>query len=319
MVNVIDNPFLFSNDNKRYHTLAYHNYVTNGKSYKAVINAGFTCPNIDGTCGSGGCSFCSGGSGYFTSDAKLSIKEQIELEKRRIFSKFGKVKICGYFQAHTNTYCNLEKLKEVVYEAISVQDVSSIAIATRPDCLQEEKISFLADVNREVPVTIELGLQTIHDETGKKFNRGYDFSVFENCFNKLKEYKIRTCVHIILGLPYEDIAMMIKTAEALGILKPEAVKIHLLHINKGTKLEEDYNNGLYKALEFDEYIDAVVRTLELLDPSTVIERITGDGDKNKLVAPLWSRDKIKVLGTIDKALNERNTYQGRLCLAENHN
>lgn len=313
---IIINPFKFSNSNKRYHTLAYHNWVVDFKSQKAVIDAGLTCPNIDGTCGVGGCRFCDGGSGYFTNAPLMSISEQIKLEKERIYRKNPDSHITAYFQSHTNTYCSVEKLKEMLEEAIGCGGVDAVSVATRPDCLDEEKIKLLHAYSQKTLITVELGLQTIFDSTANWFNRGYNYNTFEKAYNLLKKYNIRVCVHLINGLKGETKEMMVESARIVGRLRPDAVKIHLLHVIKGTRLAEDYLNGDYSTLDLEEYIDTVISQLEVLPPETIIERITGDGDKNKLLAPLWSKDKIRVLGTIDKELFARNTMQGRLYLAE---
>ena len=304
------NPFPFSDDNKRYHTLSYHNRHTYGKRiFKAVIDAGFTCPNIDGTRGLGGCIFCDGGSGYFTASSRLSVSEQYLLEEKRIREKYPKAGIIAYFQAHSNTYCTPERLKALLSEAVSC-GAEGIAIATRADCIDGEKADVIASL--PVPVTVELGLQTVSDETAAKINRCHSFAEFLEGYRLLKDRKIRVCVHIIDGLPGEKRENMLETARALGRLRPDGVKIHLLHVIKGTRLCEMYESGEYAPLEKAEYIDTVIGQLELLPQETVIERITGDGDKKKLAAPLWSADKISVLGGIDKRMAEIGTYQGRL-------
>ena len=304
------NPFPFSDDNKRYHTLSYHNRHTYGKRiFKAVIDAGFTCPNIDGTRGLGGCIFCDGGSGYFTASSRLSVSEQYLLEEKRIREKYPKAGIIAYFQAHSNTYCTPERLKALLSEAVSC-GAEGIAIATRADCIDGEKADIIASL--PVPVTVELGLQTVSDETAAKINRCHSFAEFLEGYRLLKNRKIRVCVHIIAGLPGEKRENMLETARSLGRLRPDGVKIHLLHVIKGTRLCEMYESGEYTPLEKAEYIDTVIGQLELLPQETVIERITGDGDKKKLAAPLWSADKISVLGGIDKRMAEIGTYQGRL-------
>ncbi|MBR4112613.1 MAG: TIGR01212 family radical SAM protein [Ruminiclostridium sp.] len=301
--------FIYSDDNKRYHTLNYHNKHTyGGRIYKAVIDAGFTCPNLDGTKSKGGCIFCDGGSGYFTTGC-ISVTEQLRKEKERITAKNPDAEISAYFQAHTNTYASPDILRRIYGEAVSF-GVKSIAIATRADCINEEIISVIKEL--PVPVTVELGLQSVHDSTAEIINRGHTFAEFLTGYNMLKNAGIRVCVHIINGLPCETAEMMLKTAESLGKLRPDGLKIHLLHVIRGTKLHEMYEKGEYTPLTKEEYIDITVRQLELLPPETVIERITGDGDKTKLIAPLWSMDKISVLGGIDKAQAERDSFQGKL-------
>lgn len=305
------NPFPYAFDNKRYHTLAYHNRQANCKTQKAVLDAGLSCPNLDGTCGVGGCIFCDGGSGYFTPDHRLSIREQLELETARIRRKHPNDGIIAYFQAHTNTYAPMETLRRLYDEALAA-DIAGISIATRPDCIGDDVLALLKEIAERKPLTVELGLQSSSDETAARINRGYPYTTFAACFARLRAAGIRVCVHIIDGLPGENAEQMLETAQALARLRPEALKIHLLHVIRGTKLAQLYEQGDYVPLTMEAYIDIVIRQLELLPPETVIERITGDGDKEKLLAPLWSRDKIRVLGTIDREMAARNTWQGRL-------
>lgn len=302
-----DPVFPYSDDNKRYHTLSFENRRRfGGKVMKAVIDAGFTCPNIDGTRGVGGCAFCDGGSGYFT--ARGTVTEQLEREKKRIFQKHPDAKIIAYFQAHSNTYAEPARLRELYAQAVSC-GVCGIAVATRADCLNEE----IADLLRAlpVPVTVELGLQTVHDRTAEQMNRRHSYADFAEAYRLLKKKKIRVCVHIINGLPEETDEMMLETAETLGRLRPDGIKLHLLHVIRGTRLAALYEQGGYEPLTKGRYVDLAVRQLELLPPETVIERITGDGDKSKLLAPLWSRDKIAVLGAIDALQRERDSVQGK--------
>lgn len=304
--------FEFSFDNKRYHTLNYY-FITNfgHKLYKAVIDCGLTCPNIDGNKGIGGCIFCDGGSGYFT-NGNLSVTEQLESESQRIFRKNGKVPIIAYFQANTNTYAPVSRLKNLYNEALNFPDIAGISIGTRADCLSDDIIDLLCEINSRTHLTVELGMQTVHEPTIKLINRCCTHAEFIEGYYKLKEKNIRVCLHIINGLPYESTEMMIETARQTAVLRPDGIKIQMLHVIKGTELAEMYADGKISLLSREEYIDTVVRQLELIPPETVIERITGDGDKNKLVAPDWSRNKIAVLGGIDKELAVRDTYQGRL-------
>lgn len=305
------NPFPYTFDNKRYHTLAYHNRVQNCKTQKAVIDAGLSCPNIDGTCGVGGCIFCDGGSGYFTQDKAFSVTEQLQAEKVRIHKKSPESKIIAYFQTHTNTYAPVEKLRTLYEEALTF-GVYGVSIATRPDCIGKDVLSLLKELNGKTHLAVELGLQSSNDETAARIHRGYKYEVFKETFLRLRENNIRVCVHIIDGLPGETEAEMIKTAEDLAQLRPDGVKIHLLHVIRGTQLAGLYESGAYTPMTFEDYVRVVIRQLEVLPPETVIERITGDGDKTKLLAPLWSRDKIRVLGTIDHEMAVGNTWQGRL-------
>lgn len=306
-------PFVFSCDNKRYHTLNYYNRTRFGhKIYKAVIDCGLTCPNIDGSKGSGGCIFCDGGSGYFTHSYE-DITGQLILERERICKKYGdSAKFVAYFQANTNTYAPIDTLRQYYKAALAFPNVCGISIGTRGDCLSNENIDLLSEINSETALTVELGMQTCHDPTIKLINRCCTHDEFLEGFYKLKSAGIRTCLHIINGLPYETEEMMIQTAYELARLAPEAVKIQMLHVIKGTELEKWYNNGVFSLLDRDKYIAIVVKQLELLPPQTVIERITGDGDKQKLIAPDWTRDKIAVLGGIDKRLADLDTWQGKL-------
>jgi radical SAM protein (TIGR01212 family) len=280
------------------------------KLFKAVIDAGLTCPNIDGTIGKGGCIFCNGG-GYFTHDSSLSITDQLSLENKRINGDRNNRNLIAYFQAHTNTYCSPEKLNDMLSEATKNEVVKEISVATRPDCLEDDKIDILSYFNQICPVTVELGLQTKWDKTAEKINRCYKFEKFENAFEKLKANKLRICVHLIDGLPNETEDMMIESAYTVGRMKPEAIKIHLLHIIRGTELEEMYLNNGYQPMTMDDYTDVVISQLEVIPPEIVIERITGDGDKKTLVAPKWSGDKKKVIAMIDKKMSDRDTWQGK--------
>ena len=307
--------FSFSSDNKRYHTLNFYNNNHYGKRVmKAVIDAGFTCPNADGTKGVGGCIYCRDGSGYFTSRYSDNIYEdvtnQLEREKERIYKKYPNSPIIAYFQANTNTYAPLHVL-EKAYNAALDFGVAGISIGTRADCLSDDIIVLLKAVAQKTDLTIELGLQTIHDKTAEIINRCYSYAEFLKGYEKLKTVGIRTCLHIINGLPGESHEDMINTAKTVGRLAPDGIKIHLLHINSGTALEKMYLEGKYIPMEKDEYIKTVAEQLLYIPQTTVIERLTGDGDRRYLVAPLWSRDKISVLGGIDKLMAELDIWQGK--------
>ncbi len=307
----MDNPFKYSLDNKRYHTLNYYYKSRYGKKlYKAVIDCGMTCPNIDGTRAFGGCIFCDGGSGYFT-QKDMSVTKQLELETKRIFSKNGTVPIVAYFQANTNTYAHVDKLKEIYSEALDFPHTAGLSIATRADCLPDDVIDLLCKINARTELTVELGMQTVHEKTIKNINRGYSHEEFLKGYYKLKEKNIRVCLHIINGLPNEKEEMMIETAHQTALLNPDGVKLQMLHIIKGTKLAEIYKKSQFHLLSREEYIRIITQQLAILPPETVIERITGDGDKSKLIAPLWTMDKIAVLGGIDKALCENDLWQGK--------
>ena len=306
------NPFPYSNNNKRYKSLAYVNSLQGMKTYKAVIDAGLTCPNIDGKKGMGGCIYCTSGSGYFTASPTVPIEQQLADELKRIRKKVPNASAIAYFQAHSNTYAPVSKLREMFEAAINHEGICGLSIATRADCLSPDVLDYLSELNARVRLTVELGLQTIFDETAEIINRGHSFSEFVEGYNALKELGIRVTVHIINGLPNETADMMVETARTLGQLQPDGVKIHLLHVVLGTKLCEMYDRGEYSPMSLDSYTDTVVRQLEVLPPDATIERLTGDGERKTLIAPLWSRDKIRVLGTIDKLMVQKDTWQGRL-------
>lgn len=282
------------------------------KVFKAVIDCGFTCPNKDGSKGFGGCIFCDGGSGYFTHKLP-SITEQLNAERKRICSHYGNDSpIIAYFQANTNTYAPVDTLRRSYNEALSCQNICGISIGTRADCLSDDVLDLLYEINTKTNLTVELGMQSIHDTTIELINRCCTHENFLDGYFRLKNRGIRVCLHLINGLPGETDEMMIDSARQTATLAPDAVKLQMLHVIKGTKLEEMYCSGRFGLLSREQYINVVVRQLELLPPETVIERITGDGDKSKLVAPMWSADKISVLGGIDKRLADLDTWQGRL-------
>lgn len=308
-----NNPFEFTLDNKRYHTLNYYNRTKYGcKIYKAVLDCGFTCPNIDGTKGSGGCIFCDGGSGYFTSGG-ISVAQQLKREIARISAKHGSSPpITAYFQANTNTYAPVPVLRKLYNEALAFSEVCGISVGTRADCLHDDVLSLLEELSKQTNLTVELGLQSIHNSTIDYINRCCSHEEFLCGYEKLKSRSIRVCLHIINGLPCETEEMMLRTAAEAAKMHPDAVKIQMLHVIEGTRLAEIYRSEPFHLLEKDEYIDIAVRQLELLPPDIVIERITGDGDKSKLIAPMWSSDKISVLGGIDRRMAELDTWQGKL-------
>lgn len=299
--------FPYSLDNKRYHTLHYYNLKRyGGKVYKASIDAGLSCPNRKE--GRGGCIYCHEGSRYFS--APGSVKEQLEAEISRIHRKNPGAKVIAYFQAGTNTYAPPEQLREMWQEALLLPEVVGLSIATRADCLEEEKLSLLQEFHHKTDLTVELGLQTVHDETAKRIGRGHDFEAFLQGFQVLKALGIRTCVHIINGLPGENREMMLETAKTLAALQPDGVKIHLLHVTEGTALAELWRKGGYLPMEKEEYISLTAEQLRCFPAETVIERLTGDGDKRYLLAPKWSMDKISILGGIDKQLALWDGIQG---------
>ena len=298
---------------ERIHTLNNHYRKTFGeKVYKLSLDGGFTCPNRDGTIGTGGCIFCSaGGSGDFASNRSLSIVDQIEEAKQIFSSKYTGKKYIAYFQAFTNTYGPLSYLRKIYYEAIKPEEILGLSIGTRPDCLPPETMDLLGEINQIKPVYLELGLQTCHETTADFIRRGYPLSVFENAVYDAKKQNLNIVVHVILGLPGETHEMMLQTIQYLNKLPVDGIKISMLHVLKGTDLADYYNSPGFPVFEQEEYIDLVIDCLEYLRKDIVVHRITGDGPKEILIAPLWSLNKRAVLNGIQKRLKERNTWQGR--------
>ncbi len=277
------------------------------KLYKIAIDAGFSCPNRDGTLGDKGCIFCSGsGSGDFAEDRNKSITEQIEAGKERVMSKLpkdGDYGLIAYFQAFTNTYAPIVRLRQVYTEALSHPQVALISIATRPDCLNDEVLDLIDEINKIKPVWVELGLQTIHEETAEYIRRGYKLDVYDTAVRNLKERGIETIVHVILGLPGESHEQMLKTVKYVGDSGVQGIKLQLLHVLKGTDLADDYLAGEFECLTMDEYVSIVCDALRILPDDIVIHRMTGDGDKKTLIAPEWSKDKKRVLNLLKKSTN----------------
>ena len=309
-----DNPFEYTDTNKRYHTYDYYLRRTfGGKCAKIPIDIGLTCPNIDGRCGTGGCIYCSGrGSGDFAESAALSVKEQYEAVRAKLSSKWSTERCIPYFQAHTNTYAPLDVLKRHFDEALTLEGVVGLNIATRADCLGEGVPEYLATLAEKTVLTVELGLQTAHDGTARLINRGHTFEDFVEGFERLRKAspRIGICVHLIFGLPNETPDMMMETVRAVAALHPDQVKIHLLHVINGTKMADMYLSGEYTPLEKEEYVRLVADALELLPPDIVVARVTGDGMADTLLAPEWSRKKVSVINDIDKLLYKRGSYQG---------
>ena len=275
------------------------------KVYKVALNGGMTCPNRDGTLGNRGCIFCSaGGSGDFAGDRDLSVTQQIDEQAAKIRSKRNAAHYIAYFQAYTNTYAPVEYLRKIFTEAVSHPDIVALSIGTRPDCLGEDVLELLAELNEQKPVWVELGLQTMHDSTAAYIRRGYPLSVFEDAVRRLRARNLEVIVHTILGLPGE-------TKE--DILDIQGIKLQLLHVLKGTDLAKDYEDGRFSVYTMEEYIDLVIACLEHLSPRIVIHRLTGDGPKELLLAPLWSSAKKTVLNTLHHECKVRGAYQGRLC------
>ncbi|HIR48719.1 MAG TPA: TIGR01212 family radical SAM protein [Candidatus Faecimonas gallistercoris] len=307
------NKFPYSNTNKRYHTLDYYyKQKFHSKVFKVSLNAGFTCPNIDGTVGRGGCIYCSKmGSGEFAGNKEDSLKEQFETVKNMMLKKWPKAKYIGYFQARTNTYDTVENLKKLYETVLSFDNVVGLNIATRPDAISKECLEYLKELNQKTYLTIELGLQTAKDKTAKLINRCHDLACFENMVKQLRENNIDVVVHIINGLPYETKEDMLNTIKYLNQLDIQGIKIHMLSILKNTSLEKLYQKKPFKILSKEEYIDIVINQLELLRPEIVIHRITGDPKIDDLIEPTWLIKKFCVLNDIDKEMVKRNTYQGK--------
>ena len=272
------------------------------KVYKLSLDGGFTCPNRDGTLGSRGCIFCTG-SGEFAEGEAASVALQLERAKKRVRSKNKEGKYMAYFQAFTNTYGPVERLRRIYYEAIAPEDIVGLAIGTRPDCLGEDVVALLAEINRIKPVCVELGLQSIHPETARYIRRGYEAEVYFDAVRRLKAAGIEVVTHIILGLPGETEEMMQKTTEAAVQAGTDGVKFHLLHVLKNTDLAKDYAAGRFQCLSLEEYGRILKQCVELLPEHIVVHRITGDGAKKDLIAPLWSADKKRVLNYLHRVLN----------------
>lgn len=269
------------------------------KVYKICINGGFTCPNRDGTLGARGCIFCSeGGSGDFAEDARLSITQQIEAGKKRVAKKVKSGKYIAYFQAFTNTYAPVEVLRRKFEEAVRHPDIVMLSIATRPDCLPDEVIELLCEINEKKPVSVELGLQTIHKKSADYIRRGYELSCFDDAVKRLKAAGLDIVCHIILGLPGESRSDMLESVDYACKSGINGIKLQLLHILRGTDLEKDYEAGRFEALSFEEYLEIIKSCIEIIPDGVVIHRLTGDGAKKDLIAPLWSADKKRVLNAI---------------------
>lgn len=275
------------------------------KVYKISLDGGFTCPNRDGKLDTRGCIFCSrGGSGDFAENRDMSITEQLENGKKRVEKKIKNGKYIAYFQAFTNTYAPIEALRQKYEEAIDHPDIVALSIATRPDCLGKDVLRLLDEINKTKLVFVELGLQTIHPKSAKYIRRGYDLSVYDKAVKDLKKIGVNVVVHVILGLPNESEEDMLETVKYVCESGANGIKLQLLHVIDGTDLAKDYEKGLFKTLEFDEYVKLIVKCVKIIPKDIVIHRLTGDGAKKDLIAPLWSADKKKVLNSINKALRK---------------
>ena len=305
--------FIYSDSNKRYHTLDYfYKHKFKSKVFKVSLNAGFSCPNKDGTVGYGGCIYCSKlGSGDYAGNKNESLTIQFKKVKDMMLKKWPNAKYIGYFQANTNTYAEVNTLKEKYEEVLKIDNVIGLNIATRPDSITEECMNYLEELSKKTYLTIELGLQTIHEKTSKLINRCHSLECFEDCVKKLRKRNINVVIHIINGLPYETKEMMLETVKYLNKLDIQGIKIHMLHIIKGTALEELYKKEAFHVLTKEEYVNIVCDQLEYLRPEIVINRITGDPNKDDLVEPSWLIKKFCVLNEIDKELVKRNSFQGK--------
>ncbi len=274
------------------------------KVYKISLDCGFTCPNRDGTLGYGGCIFCSeGGSGDFAESRTLSVTEQIESGKEKVKNKIKSGKYIAYFQAFTNTYADVNTLEKMFSEAINHPDIVALSVATRPDCLEQEKVELLSRLNKIKPIFVELGLQTVNEKTAKYIRRGYTLDVYDDAVKRLHEQGINVVTHIIIGLPYETKENMLSSVKHVCKVT-DGIKLQLLHILKGTDLAKDYFENKFEVLSLEEYTDIIAECVKIIPENVVIHRLTGDGAKKDLIAPLWSADKKKVLNTINKRLSE---------------
>ena len=281
------------------------------KVYKLSLDGGMTCPNRDGTLDTRGCIFCSaGGSGEFAAERGKSVAAQIEEAKRRITAKSDCRRFIAYFQPFSNTYAPVERLRALFEQAMAPDDIAALSVATRPDCLDNDTVALLAELNRQKPVWVELGLQTIHAKTARYIRRGYDLSVYDDAVRRLHAVGVQVITHVILGLPGESREEILQSVRYAGE-RSDGVKLQLLHVLKGTDLQKDYEAGRFSVLSMEAYIDLLCDCVEILPRDTVIHRLTGDGDKRLLVAPLWSADKKRVLNAINRAFLERNIEQGK--------
>ena len=298
---------------KPYHSLDYMLRERFGeKVYKVTLNGGMSCPNRDGKLGTRGCIFCSaGGSGDFAADSSLSITEQIDRQISILSAKRPIHKYIAYFQAFTNTYAPVEYLEKIFTEALAHPGIAALSIGTRPDCLGKDVVTLLSRLNRQKPVWVELGLQTIHEKTAAYIRRGYPLSCFEDAVRRLRSEDIEIIVHTILGLPGESTQDILNTMKYLNHLDIQGIKLQLLHVLRGTDLASDYEKGLFRTYERDEYISLVISCLEHLRPDMVIHRITGDGPKDLLIAPLWASRKREVLNLLHHQMKENHNYPGR--------
>ena len=309
------NPFPYSDSNKRYYTYDYYLRRTfGGKVAKVTLDAGFTCPNRDGTCGTGGCIYCSAeGSGEFAGERTRPLVEQFTAQVEKIKGKWQTERFIAYLQPFTNTYAPLERLRAVYEEALALPGVVGLNVATRADCLPDAVIALLDEISRRTVVTVELGLQTVHDKTAAAIRRGHDYAAFLDGYRRLREGAphARVGIHLILGLFGENDENIMETAHRVAMLAPDEVKLHSLYVLEGTEMAEIFRNGAYLPLKMEHYVELVLRVLEVLPPDTVIGRLTGDAPRNALLAPLWSLKKGVILNEIDKSFYNKKSWQGK--------
>lgn len=298
---------------KRYNTLnRFLREKFGEKVFKISLDGGFTCPNRDGKVARGGCTFCSSsGSGDYAGSRALSIGTQFDNVKEMMNKKWKEGKYIAYFQAYTNTYAPVDELRRKYEEAINKEGVVALAIGTRPDCINKEVLDLLAEMNEKVYTWVELGLQTIHNESARHFNRGYDLEVFDKAMEGLKSRGIDTVVHCIFGLPGETKEMMLETVDYVARCGAQGIKFHLLHLMEGTRMVKDYEDGTLKFLTQEEYIDLICEGVSRIPQNMVVHRLTGDAPRKLLIGPMWSLKKWEVLNAIDKALEDNDIYQGK--------
>lgn len=309
----MENPFIYSNDNKRYHTWNYHLRQQFGeKVFKVSLDAGFDCPNRDGTVAFGGCTFCSAaGSGDFAGNSAEDVITQFHKIKTKMHEKWKDGKYMAYFQAFTNTHAPVEVLKKTFEPVLEQEGVVGISIATRPDCLPDDVVEYLADLNKRTYLWIELGLQTVHERTALLINRAHDYQTYVEGVEKLRKHNIRVCSHIIDGLPLENYDMMMETAREVAKLDIQGIKIHLLHLLKGTPMVKQYEKGMLEFLSLEDYISLVVDQLEIIPSDVIVHRVTGDGPPDLMIGPMWSLKKWEVLNAIDAEFVRRGSWQGK--------
>lgn len=298
---------------KRYHTWNHHLRQQFGeKVFKVMLDAGFTCPNRDGTIATGGCTFCSArGSGDFAGWRRDDLVTQFNEVKERQHKKWPDAKYIGYFQAYSNTYAPVDVLRDYYEIILEQENVVGLSIATRPDCLPDDVVELLAELNKKTYLWVELGLQTIHESTSQLINRAHDTACYYEGVEKLRKHGIRVCSHIIFGLPGETEQMMMETARAVANMDVQGIKIHLLHLLRKTPMVKQYEAGLLEFLEQEQYVRLIADALEILPPEMVVHRLTGDGPPDLLIGPMWSRKKWEVLNAIDAELKQRDTWQGK--------